>query len=214
MPKLLSRLMQVCICVAATLPVGTTSATAEGNGSLFSANANIYGANSDPMGLPRPKPLLYTGATPAVIKDGPEQVYLTRTTSGARYSQQDLNCMAEALYHEARGEGAKGQAAVAEVILNRVDSRRFPSSVCAVVNQPSQFSYTIGGAKPIRNKAVYLRVRKVAEAALSGAPRVLTGGATYFHTPAVRPKWSYRFQRTATIGRHIFYSTGQRVASN
>lgn len=214
MPKLLLRLIRVCVCVAATLPVVTTSATAEGNGSLFSANANIYGADSDPMNLPRPKPLLYTGAEPVAIEGGPEEVYPTRISTQARYTQRDLACMAEALYHEARGEGVKGQAAVAEVILNRVESRRFPSSVCAVVNQPMQFSYTIGGAKPIRNKSVYMRVRKVAEAALAGAPRVLTGGATYFHTPAVRPAWARRFERTATIGRHIFYRSGQRLAAN
>lgn len=96
-----------------------------------------------------------------------------------------------------------------------MDSRRFPRTVCGVVNQPSQFSYTIGGRKPIRNKAAYLRARAIAENALAGAPRVLTGGATYFHTPAVRPAWSRRFQRTVRIGQHIFYRRGgQRVASN
>ncbi|MFD1058047.1 cell wall hydrolase [Paracoccus fistulariae] len=136
-------------------------------------------------------------------------------SSRNQFSEQDLSCLSEALYHEARGEGARGQAAVAEVILNRVDSRRFPRTVCGVVNQPSQFSYTIGGRKPIRNKAAYLRARAIAENALAGAPRVLTGGATYFHTPAVRPAWSRRFQRTVRIGQHIFYRRGgQRVASN
>lgn len=95
-----------------------------------------------------------------------------------------------------------------------MDSRAFPPTVCGVVNQPSQFSYTIGGRKSIRNKGAYMRARNIAEAALSGAPRVLTGGATYFHTPAVRPAWSSRFQRTVQIGRHIFYRRGQRVASN
>ncbi len=54
----------------------------------------------------------------------------------------------------------------------------------------------------------------IAQDALSGAPRQLTGGATYFHTPAVRPAWARRFQKTVQIGRHIFYRTGQRVASN
>jgi N-acetylmuramoyl-L-alanine amidase len=66
----------------------------------------------------------------------------------------------------------------------------------------------------MRNKSAILRARAIAEAALSGAPRNLTGGATYFHTPAVRPAWSHRFQRTVQIGRHIFYRPGTRVASN
>ena len=138
----------------------------------------------------------------------------TARTEERAYSAADLECLTEALYFEARGEGARGQAAVAEVILNRVDSGQFPDTVCGVVNQPSQFSYTIGGKRKIANKAVYMRVRAVAEAALQGAPRVLTEGATYFHTPGVRPAWSSRFTRTVTIGDHIFYRRGQRVASN
>lgn len=211
MPKLPRRLTRL-ICVAITIPVLASSAAAEGNGSLFSAGSGLYGGIAHPMEMPHPKPLLYTGADPVQVDGGPEEVYLARSAS--RYSENDLNCLAEALYHEARGEGRTGQAAVAEVILNRVDSRAFPSSVCGVINQPSQFSYTIGGRKAIGNKGVYLRVRQVAEAALAGAPRTLTGGATYFHTPAVRPSWSQRFQRTVQIGRHIFYRSGQRIASN
>lgn len=214
MMKLLKRLAPVCLCAAATLSVVTSAADAGGRGSLFSADVALFGAASDPMELPRPKPLLYTGAEPVKIENGPEEVFLARAQP--RISADDVNCLAEALYHEARGEGAKGQAAVAEVVLNRVDSRAFPSTVCGVINQPSQFSYTIGGRKPIGNKAAYLRARAIAESALAGAPRVLTGGATYFHTPAVRPAWSHRFQRTVQIGRHIFYRRdgGQRVASN
>ncbi|WP_255330733.1 cell wall hydrolase [Paracoccus albicereus] len=161
---------------------------------------------------PRVHPLRFADAKPAQVRNGPEQVYLARATQ--RFSEADLACLTEALYFEARGEGKQGQAAVAEVILNRVDSRAFPSSVCGVVNQQSQFSYTIGGKKRIGNKAAYLRVRNIAEAALSGAPRTLTNGATYFHTPSVRPAWSHRFQRTVQIGRHIFYRSGQRLASN
>lgn len=213
MIKLLRRLAPLCVCAAAiTLAVPATS-LAGGNGSLFSADVPMFGAASDPMDLPRPRPLLYTGAEPVKIENGPEQVFHARANT--KFSANDLTCMAEALYHEARGEGAKGQAAVAEVILNRVDSRAFPSTVCGVVNQPSQFSYTIGGKKAIRNKAAYLRARAIAETALSGAPRVLTGGATYFHTPAVRPAWAHRFQRTVQIGQHIFYRRGgQQLASN
>lgn len=212
MRKLLRRLAPICLCAAATTSLLPGAALAGGNGSLFSTDVAMFGAASNPMDLPRPKPLLYTGAEPVKIESAPEQVFPARATT--RISSADVNCMAEALYHEARGEGTRGQAAVAEVILNRVDSGAFPSTVCGVVNQPSQFSYTIGGRKAIRNKAAYLRARSIAEAALAGAPRVLTGGATYFHTPAVRPAWSHRFQRTVQIGRHIFYRRGQRVASN
>ncbi len=129
---------------------------------------------------------------------------------------RDLTCLTEALYFEARGEGTAGQKAVAEVILNRVDHPRFPKSVCGVVNQSGQFSYHGRVAKRFSEKGAYLRAKNVAMAALSGAPRDLTGGATYFHTPAVRPSWSRKFTRTARIGSHIFYRSGgaQRLASN
>lgn len=212
MSKMLQRLAQVCVCVAAPHILGATSATAEGNPSLFSPQIDPYGGIVQPMEMPRPKPLLFVGADPAVVETKPEQRYPARLRGV--YTQQDLSCLAEAIYFEARGESRQGQLAVAEVILNRVDNRRFPSSVCGVINQPQQFSYTIGGTKSIRNKGAYREAVKNAEAALSSPSRNLTGGATYFHTRAVRPDWSSRFTRTAQIGHHIFYRTGQRVASN
>lgn len=135
-----------------------------------------------------------------------------RNAAATQISQRDLQCLAEALYFEARGEGAKGQRAVAEVILNRVDHPRFPQTVCGVVNQRGQFTYNKNAR--IREKGTYARVQKVALAALSGAPRTLTNGATYFHTPAVRPSWSRRFERTVRIGAHIFYRSDRRFASN
>ena len=121
-------------------------------------------------------------------------------------------CLAEALYFEARGESIKGQFAVAEVILNRVDSRKYPNSICGVVNQGAerrnacQFSYTCDGrADRISEQASYARVAKVARIMIDGAPRALTGGATHFHTTNVRPRWANRFPNTAKIGTHLFY---------
>ncbi|MTD99158.1 cell wall hydrolase [Paracoccus sp. YIM 132242] len=225
MKTLLQRLAPSCLCAAA-LTLTATSVLA-GNGSLFSTDSGLFDAPTLAAAhggdTRRPKPLLYTGAEPVKVEspvadENPEaELFLASTAKAARgrFDERDLNCLAEAIYHEARGESTRGQAAVAEVILNRVDSRQFASSVCGVVNQPSQFSYTIGGRKAIGNKAAYLRARDIARNALAGAPRVLTGGATYFHTPAVNPAWSRRFQRTVQIGQHIFYRPGgQRVASN
>lgn len=130
-------------------------------------------------------------------------------------------CLAEALYFEARGESVKGQFAVAEVILNRVDSSKFPNSVCSVVKQGTgrkyacQFTYTCDGYKDvIREKGAYANVAKVARAMLDGAPRPLTKGATYYHTKAVSPKWSRKFHRTATIGVHHFYRSPTRLSQN
>lgn len=205
MPKLTYPVM---LFAAALTAAAAPAALAEGNTALYSAAAGL----DQPDRQLTDETLFYAGAHPVSVLNAPENLYLARSTT--RHSSRDLECLAEALYFEARGEGRKGQAAVAEVILNRVDSRAFPSTICGVVNQRAQFSYTIGGKKPIRNRKAYARVHAVAKAALEGGPRNLTGGATYFHTPSVRPKWASRFQRTVRIGQHIFYRTGRRLASN
>jgi len=121
-------------------------------------------------------------------------------------------CLAEALYFEARGESLRGIFAVAEVILNRVDTGRYPDTVCAVINQGTgerygcQFSYNCDGrAETITEARAYERVGKVARLMLDGMPRDLTGGATYYHTKAVSPRWSRVFDRTVTIDAHHFY---------
>ncbi len=154
-------------------------------------------------------------ASPA-LANGPAKVAHATKSKQARaetqVSQRDLQCLAEALYFEARGEGSQGQRAVAEVILNRVDHPRFPKTVCGVVNQRGQFTYNNNGR--IREKGTYARVHKIAQAALSGAPRTPTNGATYFHTRAVKPSWSRRFERTTRIGAHIFYRSDRRLAVN
>ncbi len=131
------------------------------------------------------------------------------------------DCLAEALYFEARGESVKGQFAVAEVILNRVDSPQFPDTVCGVVNQGTgrkfacQFTYTCDGQdEVILEKRAYKRVGKVAKLMVNGAPRKLTDGATYYHTRAVKPRWSRKFKRTTSIGHHHFYRPQTRVSMN
>ncbi|MEZ5674575.1 Cell Wall Hydrolase [Thalassovita litoralis] len=134
---------------------------------------------------------------------------------------EEWRCLAEALYFEARGESVKGQFAVAEVIMNRVESPRFPDTVCGVINQGTgrkyqcQFTYTCDGhAEVIGEPRAFERVAKVAKLILSGAPRNLTDGATYYHTKAVRPKWSRKFSRTATIGVHHFYRPQTELSQN
>lgn len=132
-----------------------------------------------------------------------------------------FTCLAEALYFEARGETIKGQVAVAEVILNRVDSAKFPNSVCGVINQGTgrkyacQFTYTCDGHdEKVSEPAAYARVAKIAKAMLSGLPRNLTDGATYYHTTAVSPSWSRKFAHTTTIGVHKFYRPNRRLSQN
>lgn len=130
-------------------------------------------------------------------------------------------CLSEALYFEARGETVKGQFAVAEVIMNRVESERFPDTPCDVINQGTgqryqcQFTYTCDGREEvIAEKDAFEQVAKVARAILDGKAGDLTDGATHYHTTAVKPKWSRVYQKTARIGVHIFYRHTFRTASN
>lgn len=122
----------------------------------------------------------------------------------------DWQCLTEALYFEARGEGLDGQIAVAEVILNRRDSGLYPPTVCGVVKQRGggscQFSYVCDGTSDqMHETAAADLAGRIARAMLDGAPRLLTDGATHFHTRSVKPDWSHRFARTAKIGAHVFY---------
>jgi len=124
----------------------------------------------------------------------------------------DLECLTEAVYYEARGESARGQAAVAQVVMNRVKHPAYPKSVCAVVFQGSgrrtgcQFSFACDGSmKGRREGMAWTRAREVAARALSGALRAEIGSATHFHTTAVSPAWAPQMLRVANVGTHVFY---------
>ncbi len=127
-------------------------------------------------------------------------------------------CLAEALYFEARGESAQGQTAVAEVILNRVDHRRWPNTICGVIEQNQhrknacQFSYICDGLpERITERRAYSQAKRIALDMVGGKPRTLTGGATHYHADFVSPGWARRLTKTTSIGTHIFYRKGTRV---
>ena len=124
----------------------------------------------------------------------------------------ELKCLAEAIYFEARSESIQGQFAVAEVILNRAESKKFPNTVCRVISQGAhrrhkcQFSYKCDGvSERFHERDAYEMSLKVAHLSLSGEVPKVTGGATFYHTHHVRPSWSRVFVRTASIGDHFFY---------
>lgn len=121
-------------------------------------------------------------------------------------------CLTEALYFEARGEITAGQFAVAEVILNRVDSPDYPDTICGVVNEGAnqrnacQFSYRCDGIpEVVREPAIQRRLGKIARIMMDGGPRNLTGGATNYHAVSVSPSWARVYPQTAQIGDHLFY---------
>ena len=152
------------------------------------------------------KPVAASVRTPMLIDYSTDWL----STQAAPKGDEQWQCLKTAIYFEARGESLQGQFAVAEVILNRVDSARYPKTVCGVVGQRGSgscaFSYACDGAKDVMNEAGAADIAgRIARVMLDGAPRQLTAGATYFHTRAVHPSWAGHFDRTASIGSHLFY---------
>ena len=121
-------------------------------------------------------------------------------------------CLARAVYYEARGEEMDGQIAVAQVVLNRARSKKWPDTICGVVNQgvqrgeKCQFSFACYSNLSAPSGDVWEQAKLVAEQAVTGQAwlRELVE-ATYYHTTAVQPVWRTELDRIATIGTHIFY---------
>ena len=139
---------------------------------------------------------------------------------GALDASRDLECLTQAAYYEARGEGRDGMKAVAQVVLNRVRHRAFPNSVCGVVFQGAarrtgcQFSFTCNGTMRGRvNQAAWNRAREIASSALSGAVYARVGNATHFHTTGVSPRWRHSLVQVGQVGSHLFYRFGGRSGS-
>ena len=122
-------------------------------------------------------------------------------------------CLSEALYYEARGEGVKGQKAVAEVIFHRMRTGNYGHSICAVVYEGAkrpgcQFSFACNGElRYHKSPQAWLRAQILAARILTGEESLsdVTGGATSFHATSVQPDWANDLQRTVQIGNHIFY---------
>ncbi|MEO1730247.1 MAG: cell wall hydrolase [Pseudomonadota bacterium] len=141
-----------------------------------------------------------------VISDAGSLSELVGMVQPGELSDQ-MQCLAGAVYFESRGEPLAGQLAVAQVVINRSEDARWPTSYCGVVYQRAQFSFVKNGRMPrIRTStAAWQRAKAIAQIAHEGLWESEAGEAVYFHATYVRPKWSYRKQRTAKIDTHIFY---------
>ena len=124
-----------------------------------------------------------------------------------------LSCLAAAIYFEARGEPIIGQIAVAQVVLNRVEDRRWPSTVCEVVKENRhkgtlhrcQFSFYCNGQREIvRDQEAWDTAENIAQLMLDGT-YTLTVPATHYHATHVRPFWSLHYQKLGQIENHVFY---------
>ncbi len=120
-------------------------------------------------------------------------------------ASRELNCLAGAIYFEAKSEPLAGQLAVGRVIVARSRSGRFPNSYCGVVYQPSQFSFVRGNGMPAvdRNSRGWKNASAIAQIANDGSWRSPVEGALYFHAARVSPRW--RMERLAQVGNHVFY---------
>lgn len=131
------------------------------------------------------------------------------------FTAQEQQCLASGIYFEARGESVKGQAAVAQVILNRVRNPAYPKTICGVVYQNEdwrnrcQFSFACDNIKDrIRSQEHWKMAREVAMATTAGKiwlPEV--GSATHYHAVYVHPDWARTMKKVGRIGLHVFYRT-------
>jgi len=119
---------------------------------------------------------------------------------------EEMRCLATAVYYEAKGEPLEGQLAVAQVILNRVESGRFAGSICGVVYQRGQFSFT-WDKRPDRpaNSGMWRTAQAIAVIAATDNWREIVPNATHFHATRVSPGWA-RLKRVASVGNHVFYA--------
>ena len=132
-----------------------------------------------------------------------DAVAAQQDAAAALEEDRELRCLATGVYYEARSEPLSGQLAVADVILNRSTSGRFPGSVCSVVTQKGQFSFVRGGKLPTPPaNAQWRRALAVAQVARKNLWESPAEGALYFHARYVGASAA---RTVATVGNHIFY---------
>ncbi|RJF93734.1 cell wall hydrolase [Sphingomonas cavernae] len=170
---------------------------------------------SDPAIISAPSTAQVPALTDAAEKSAPEAVEPSRKFASLRdlvdnvdtetALNRDEECLAGAIYFESKSESLEGQHAVAEVIINRSESGRFPGSICGVVYQPSQFSFVRGGRMPAinRDSRDWHEAVAVARVAMDEAWETSASDALFFHATRVSPRW--KLKRVATIGNHVFY---------
>jgi spore germination cell wall hydrolase CwlJ-like protein len=155
-----------------------------------------------------------TGRFIPPVVDG-DHAWMSKPLPPEVFSAKEQKCLATAIYFEARGESLRGQAAVAQVVLNRVRNPTYPSTVCGVVYQNQhlrnrcQFSFTCDGKKDvILNRKSYETAEDIAMAVTAGKiflPEVAS--STHYYAQYVSPGWARSMEKMKKIGLHIFYRT-------
>ncbi|MCC5996903.1 MAG: cell wall hydrolase [Oceanicaulis sp.] len=208
--------------VAGAVSIAPERAREQDEAAVWRALAAAYLQAGDAHDWDAPQPLVFASFTINPEADHGAFV-LTRSLDdlrtfdaghlqSARLNARERQCLAEAVFYEARGESFAGQLAVAEVVLNRVRHNAWPETVCGVVYQGAeratgcQFSFTCDGSvERAPYGRAWRRAELVADHALMGFARPVTRSATHFHTIAVDPYWNSSLVQTRRIGSHIFY---------
>ena len=157
-----------------------------------------------------------SAAAPAIAREAawlyrngwPLYALVDRYGAGAPLDEQ-ANCIAVAIYHEARGESLDGQLAVARVIMNRAASGRYPGSWCGVVKQPWQFSFVnprTGHYPSVdQSSAAWRKAQAITRLAVANVVPSLSNDVLWYHADYVAPSWGRRLTLVSKIGTHIFY---------
>jgi spore germination cell wall hydrolase CwlJ-like protein len=162
----------------------------------------------------KPAPSVDAEALAAYVENGYKPL-----AERVEHANAERDCLAQAIYHEARGESEVGQLAVANVIVNRARSGKFPSTLCGVIYQNAdkgyhrcQFTFACDGRDDAPGerrawaRSASLAQDVYAEFATGDAVGAVPGSALYYHTTNVRPNWANTYSAVARIGSHIFYS--------
>ena len=181
--------------------VAATTAVANAAGTVFQAQP----AQSVTLSL---TPSVATQAAWLYKGGWPLYALVNKFATNAPLDEQ-TNCLATAVYFEARGESVEGQLAVARVVMNRAASGRYPSDWCSVVKQPSQFSFVRHGAFPQAdtNGESWRKAEAVAELAVANVVPSVGSNVLWYHADYVAPSWRHGLQEVQQIGAHIFYAS-------
>jgi spore germination cell wall hydrolase CwlJ-like protein len=152
----------------------------------------------------------FGAATPAANLPQPPRSLDALVSAYVDYGDRDAQeeCLAKAVYFEARSESLEGQLAVANVVLNRAKSGVYPSTICNVVTQPWQFSFIRKGRFPTpdRSSRAWHDAAAIAAIARKNVMQIVPANVLWYHADYVSPSWGTRLTRVTQIGTHIFYS--------
>jgi hypothetical protein len=194
--------------VAAQLVQSAASglASAAGSAVVTVRNAVLQTTPATPAAPLSPTAKIAREATWLYQNGWPLYALVDRYSVGAPLSEE-ATCLATAVYFEARGESLEGQLAVARVVMNRAASGRYPSSWCATVKQPWQFSFVHNGQFPYvdTDSDSWRKAEGIARLAMANAVPSVSDDVLWYHANYVAPSWGRRLTRVSQIGAHIFY---------